>query len=564
MFEEYVANMYTATPSKRREIVQRISGTYGCSVDTVYRHLKKAGWKSGRKKRNDSRCTSVDASALEALAALLRSGVRKNGKHVMEIPTARQILESEGYMFGVSNARLATLLRNQSLDIRAQKAPGPHVRLRSLHPNHVHLVDPSLCLIYYLPRGGQRVIEDDEAYKNKPFLKGKSHLKVWRYVLTDHYSCSVCVKYYQAPGESMETLWDFLLYAWGPKSKPNYLFHGVPRVLYMDKGSANLGGGVKNGLSALRIQQITHTPGNPRAKGQVEKMNHLVEKLFESRLRTEPAGSIDQLNCWAEEWCANYNAGTLEGYDSILHRAGRYRRDIWNDIQPEELRELPAESKDLLLANPVSRRVGGDLRVSYRHPKMGQSASYAVGGFEGIHPGMDVTVQPILMGDEGTILIKWLYRDEEFSSEVDPLPTYQGVGFDVDAPVIGENFKRHPDTVVDTASKRLDAQIGDQERPFSEFNNGLGIRSISNMKSTNAQTHYLPREGKSIELNSAPRLMINPIQAAMRVRRQLGHWNIAWLEEIREMYPNGIPESEVSNLVEHFRGGAYESTGSAG
>ena len=46
-------------------------------------------------------------------------------------------------------------------------APTPHTDMRSLHPNHVHLVDVSTCIQYYLDDGGMKIMRQDEFYKNK-------------------------------------------------------------------------------------------------------------------------------------------------------------------------------------------------------------------------------------------------------------------------------------------------------------------------------------------------------------------------------------------------------------
>jgi hypothetical protein len=135
----------------------------------------------------------------------------------------------------VSNAHLGRLLRQRNLHAAAMKQAAPAVSMKSLHPNHVHQVDPSYCVLYYLPkRGGgaesfiQRIAGDDEFYKNKPqnFERAAS-FRVWRYVLTDHYSGTLMVRYYQSAGESVENLYDFLLWCWSRHQ--NRPFHGVPK-----------------------------------------------------------------------------------------------------------------------------------------------------------------------------------------------------------------------------------------------------------------------------------------------------------------------------------------------
>lgn len=140
----------------------------GWSHQKLHRELKKVGYDTGRKRRADAGTTSQDTASLTALGAAIRLGVRKNGKATMETPNARALLAANGHRFNVSNGRINHLLRERKLDLASQRQASPHVNLRSLHPNHVHMVDPSLCLLFYTPDGKQHMIRDDEAYKNKP------------------------------------------------------------------------------------------------------------------------------------------------------------------------------------------------------------------------------------------------------------------------------------------------------------------------------------------------------------------------------------------------------------
>ena len=553
MMAGYVCRMEAASRGERGRIITEIEQLYGWSRDTVYRRLREAGWSSGRRRRRDASDTAVDADDLDLLAALLKTGIRKNGKVVKDIPTARNELEISGVRFAVTNSRLAALLRDRGIDLKTQKAPTPHVRMRSLHPNHVHQVDPSMCLLYYLPSGGQRLVDDTEVYKNKPFMEGKSHLKIWRYVLTDHYSASVCVRYYQRAGEQAATLWDFLLYAWGEKREREYLFHGVPEILVMDKGSANIGGGISNGLASLRVTPIPHTTGNPRAKGQVEKMNHLVEKFFESRLRTDPVAGLDELNERAAWWCAAYNANDLVGVDSTLRRAGRSRLEIWAGIGSDELRELPGEARSLMAGEPITRRVGGDLAVSYKHPRIGESRPYHLGGLEGVRPGIVVRVQPMLMEDTGVVRVLWMYQGEEFAAEVAP-ELLDDVGQWADGPVWGEGFKANPDTYVDEAAKRLQALIGEDKRPMAAQFGGEGVQGIRGMSRRDDGVRYMPRSGGAIRPEpDVPTVTINPVAAALRLKKRLSGWRREYLDVIRENFPEGVPESGLDELAAALR-----------
>ncbi|MDR1096318.1 MAG: hypothetical protein LBL31_08000 [Spirochaetaceae bacterium] len=118
----------------------------------------------------------------------------------------------------------------------------------------------------------------------------------------------------------------------------------MPELLIWDCGTANIAKATTNALKAFGVKTAPHMPGNPRAKGQVENANNLVECHFESRLRFEPVESIGELNDAAERWCAAYNGNLLDSLDTRLKRAGRIigsRAMLWQKIPREKLRELP-------------------------------------------------------------------------------------------------------------------------------------------------------------------------------------------------------------------------------
>ncbi len=337
MYEDFVLQMQAAkTARERSSVIAEMCRLFGFCEASAYRALRKCGWENGRKKRSDEGLSRISDEDLNIAAALLQNSVRKNGKKTMSVENARSIMIQNGFDVPISARQLSGLLRTRTLSTESTSKPSPHQRMRSEHPNQVHFADPSVALMYFAPNGKQKFLRDDEVYKNKPFLEGRENLKCWRYVLTDHYSGSICVRYYAAAGENSANMYDFLLYAWGKKKDPLYNFHGLPELLIWDCGSANISKPVTNALKALRVETRPHLPGNPRAKGQVENANNIVECQFESLLHLEEVGSMEELNDAAERWCAAFNANKLEHRDTRITRAGRKigsRTMIWNWIK---------------------------------------------------------------------------------------------------------------------------------------------------------------------------------------------------------------------------------------
>jgi len=561
MFQDLVDRFEAAnTNAERRAIREEFERITGRSQHWFYRMLKEQGWESGRKRRRDAGVSTQNAETLKMLAAVVGTAVRENGKATMSVPVARSILVENGIDFSVGDARLRTLLKRHKMDVQSQAGDPPAQYMRTLYPNHVHMVDPSLALVYYLPTGGQIVLHDDEVYKNKPFLSGKEHLKCWRYVLADHYSGSLCVRYYQSAGESSANLWDFLLYAWGMKEDPLYAFHGVPEVLIWDCGSANTSRAITRALDCLRVEVKPHLPGNPRAKGSVENGNNIVECGLESRLRFEPVESVEGLNALAERWCAAYNANRIDGLDCRITRFGQRigsRLSLWQRITADQLRELPdAETCRLLLTiEPVKRKLDGHLSFSYDHPRVGRRF-YQLYGQPGVVIGMEVQVRPILL-ERDLVVATWEHEGGQVSVELRPIELDEA-GFAVEGAVYGREFKRPADTIVERNEKDLKIlAYGTTEPekkavPFADFNEGEGLKAHSFI-STGMDIKPAARIGKQVEISApdviaAHEIIITATEAAKRIgsRARLPE---GYLESLKERYPEGVPASEVGGLV---------------
>jgi hypothetical protein len=224
LYEPYVTMMSGAeSAAARKAVVDEMRRVFGISLAKAYKILADCGWESGRAKRKDAGQSDVPEAYLAALAALVKEGIRKNGKQTLSVEDARVVLEKNGFHCEAGDVRLCQLLREKNMSARDMKVAAPYQRMRTEYPNQVHQVDPSVALLYYTPQG-QKLLGDDEVYKNKPFLEGKEKLKCWRYVLTDHYSGSICVRYYAQAGENVASLYDFCLYAWGKKETRRIAF----------------------------------------------------------------------------------------------------------------------------------------------------------------------------------------------------------------------------------------------------------------------------------------------------------------------------------------------------
>lgn len=564
MYEDFVLQMQSARTAKERgAVIAEMCRLFGFCEVSAYRALRRNGWKSERKKRSDAGSSSISEKDLTTAAALLQNSVRKNGKKTMSIENARSIMLQNGFDIPVSARQLGGLLKARTLSTESTSKPSPHQRMRSEYPNQVHFADPSVALMYFAPNGKQKFLRDDEVYKNKPFLEGRESLKCWRYVLTDHYSGSICVRYYAAAGENSANMYDFLLYAWGKKKDPLYSFHGLPELLIWDCGSANISKPVTNALKALRVETKPHLPGNPRAKGQVENANNIVECQFESLLHLETVGSMEELNDAAERWCAAFNANQLEHRDTRISRAGRKigsRTLLWNRIESGQLRELPDEEicRQIFTTGMQARTVGGDLAVSFVHPKIKAARRYSLSSLPGIMVGMTVNIQPVLAGGEALALVS--YKDlsgEILSFEVKPIE-YNDAGFDIAAPVFGKEYKSQPDTLIERNTKELAAIAagsGNAEVPFAKATDGKGFKTHSLIR-PEANPFIRTQTGKQVEVAAGTvevhDILITPVEMAKRFKARAGFIPDGFIAALKKEFPDGVPSRLVDDLVSEY------------
>lgn len=463
----YAQRLKNAAHGQKQSVIDEACAFFGWNHHKLYRELKRLNlFVTKRKPRADKGSTSQDLEALNKVAALQRAGRRANGKQMMETPNAVSILSQNGYDFK-SVSTVNRLLKVKNMNAKSLHRAEPCQQLKSLHPNHVHQIDPSLCVIYYDPatkdvKRIQNFANEDAFYKNKPeaFTKTKD-LRVWRYVATDHTSGAIYVKYYAAAGESMKLVADFMLWCW-IKQAEREMF-GLPLICLVDKGTANIAKPVSNMCQSVGVQLITHAPRKSRVKGSVENANNIVEKHFESRLLLEPLKSVDEMNEAVLAWQNAYNANKIPNYNAKHTRHKKARIDVWRTIHSaayrQHLRICPPEEicRMMLSYEPVERVVKNDYTISFKHPAAIGSLDYKLAGLHGVLIGEKVKVSPIILGGslDITVFVIDPLTDKEIAHRVEQVE-YDQFGFALDATVIGEGFSRLADDEIALRQKEAD------------------------------------------------------------------------------------------------------------
>lgn len=563
------------TGGARGRAVAAFAALHRRTPQTVHGWLKRhAGRDCGRKTRSDAGSTAMSDATLDFIAGSVKLGVRGGGQRIKPIAVAMNIADASGLEVNLSASRIGALLRQRRLDAQRQGDDARNcIRMRSLHPNHVHQVDPSLCVVYYL-HGRQCVMDEAGFNKNKLEAFARVKMKVWRYVRYDHASGTLDVRYYLAEGENQRTLFDFLHYTWS--RQPGRLSYGMPKMLLWDKGSANGSPGVRRVLDALGVQHEAHATHHAWVKGGVENANRLVEMHFESRLRDEPVDSVEALNASAAAWARDYNANALKYIDSRIVRddgAEHVRDDLWTLISRHDgaLVEMPSrEACAWYMTGQQATRVVRDGRITFAHPASGRSELYLLPPdlARYWHNGQVLPVEPLLLGD-CALRVRFEQPDgKPVTAELKPEREFDAYGRSLSAAVIGQEYRSAPHTAAQIAGKRIaEATYGAgttleqaeqakarNVRPFQHLNGGRGATAHTHLGQGEMPTRLLPApdtqraaELDALRLGAAVRTLTHFDAAHALVARGLA-MSAELVATLKSLHPDGVPDAELDAL----------------
>jgi len=549
---------------KRGAIYDAACAELGMSRATLLRKLKGVSVTDKRKKRADAGRSALSRDEAALISATLREATRKNGKRLYSIADAVETLRSNGFISAgrtdeetgeflpLSEDTISRALRNYGLHPEQLDAPAPSSEMASLHPNHVWEIDASLCTLYYLSNGhkGLQVMDSAKFYKNKPVNIARiASDRVWSYEITDHTSGWIYVEYVMG-AESGENLCSVLINAMQERGGADVL-HGVPKILYLDPGSANTAGMTKNMCRSLGINLIAHKPHNARATGQVEKARDIIERKLEPGLKFQPVNSLEELNALAVKWRSHFNA------TAVHSRHRKTRTDIWLKITADQLLKAPSVEvcRELAVAAPESRKVTSKLRVPFRGIEYDVSAVPGVMVGEKLmitrNPWRTDAAQVVLTGEDGHEM--FFLVDEVKKNEF---------GFAESAAVFGESHKAVADTPAQTAAKEIEQLVTETDnatdaaaaRKAKALPFGGRLDPYKHIDDATLPT-YMPKRGQASEVRG-PRVEQRPlthVEAAKALREKFSANGHTWMPEhyrqLAAQYPEGVPEAALDEVM---------------
>lgn len=560
--------------SKGKAIEQLMAST-GASRSKVYRMLGQVTVRPQRKPRADKGQVALNLQEAQTISAWLMEGLRK--KNTKQLRTVEQALQelryaglvraervdtATGEVLPLSVSAVARALRAYGLHPDQLLRPAPAVAIQSLHPNHVWEIDASLCVLYYLSNAtgaskkasGLQVMDADKFYKNKPkALERIESERVWRYLVVDHYSGALFCHYVMG-AESGHNLVEAFIHAVTPRTVAGQTdpFCGVPFMLYMDPGSANTGALLKNLARRLAVRVDWHAPGNARATGGVEKPQDIWECAFESALRSECIGSLDQLNEAACVYSRFFNA------TRVHTRHGRTRTDMWLTITVEQKRMAPSMDMLRLLAthSPEDRKVepwpGPVVRFAGKVYDVSKVPNVMIG------EKLPITYSPYVQ-DHACVVC--LGSDGNENLVLVPEVQYNEAGFPVKANIFGEGPRQAADTVLQTNRKLVERLAMGAETDEAAAANrkakvpalGGAVRPLDQARNTVLPTP-LPKRGVEVDLHTttaatehAVRLLTH-FEAMQWLARNGCKLDAAGFARLKADHPMGVPEDALEAI----------------
>lgn len=545
-------------------IIKQAAEELCMSYATLYRKLKSVTVKAPRKRRTDAGVFKFAKDEAEQLSGYLMASMRRNNKRLASFQTAAETLRDNGFIQAgrvnpdtgeftpLSASTIARALRGYGLHPDQLMRPTPKQQLRSLHPNHVWQIDPSLCVLYYLPRNRHlQCMPHDEFYKNKPDNAARIvNERVWRYVIVDHTSGAFYVEYVFG-AESGANLSNCFINAM-QKRGPHDPFYGRPSIVMVDPGSANTGAVFKNLCMALGVELLINKPGQPWAKGSVEKHNDIIEREFEQGLSFIDVPSLDALNEAAWQWMRNFNTTRRHS------RTNKTRYEVWQQIRPDQLITVPSAAvlRELAVSAPEERVVDSSLQVSYR------SRQLDVSDVPGVMVGEKVLIVRNAYREDGAQVVVFGMDGRQYFHQVDAIK-YDKFNFNADGPVFGESYKSHKTTLAEKNRERIEALVMEADTP-EEAKAKRKAKTLpfgGKLEPYKRETetplpHWIPKKGTELQLESAE--VVTPLLSHFEIAKRLkpllgGLWNEKAWDWLVAHYPEGAREADLPEIESSIR-----------
>lgn len=267
-----------------------LANDFNVDITRIYAHSRDVRPK--RKRRTDhGTMRAIDPKHFDTLAWYTVND-DYSADHISDVASANGLGD-------VAKSTYNKHLRQQGINRRANKQD---VRLyknfRAPFQNHTHQLDGTVSQQFYIADDFSIQYDDQlrEYYaKKKGLPKGRRVLHLLS--LIDDHSRAIYAEF-TASNHTLSWM-NFLYNAWRLKDDPfSFPFHGIPKLVYTDQDPIVTSHKFQRAMDVLlgsRKNVLTHFPGNPRAKGKVERAFQVMQE-FEKVTKRKKWQSIEEAN----------------------------------------------------------------------------------------------------------------------------------------------------------------------------------------------------------------------------------------------------------------------------
>ena len=300
---------WDALPHRERKtfLEQRAQSVCGCSVDTLYRAIRKI--KNGQRparRADHGRPRVTDAETIREdmmkISAFINGSAVGRSNVCLSVEEAIDFAYDQGYLhqkYAITTAR--RYLNQMGITRKRIVTPVASIEVNVEHSNDVWYVDATPAnQIFLRPKTGT-LKRDGSYYEDRSHAHDRLQRdfldKIWIYCAVDGASRAYYAKAYAGLhlGENALHWIEFLSEVMTAKTNGNPV-HGRPKIIYSDKGSGLTSGDMLRFCTFLEIETQTHLPGNPRAKGKVEARIGAIKRRIETLMALCRFETIEQFN----------------------------------------------------------------------------------------------------------------------------------------------------------------------------------------------------------------------------------------------------------------------------
>ena len=448
--------LFPPRSSERRTIIEEASATYGVSVDTLYRSLRRQGRPVAVRRSDKGIPRKLPRAQMEryceVIAAMKIRTRNQKGRH-LSTTRAIELLEECGMETpdGFVRPRAGLLkrstvnyyLKTWGYDYRSLTRQPPAVRFQAEQSNECWHFDLSPS--------------DLKSLKSPPWIKpGRGNPQLMLYSVVDDRSGACYMEYRCVYGEDAETALRFLFNAMSAKTLEGFPFGGIPKMLYADNGPIAKSRVFQNVMDCLGVKVATHLPKGKdgrrvtaRAKGKVERPFRTVKEAHETLYHFRTPETEEEANRWLHQYLRQYN--------SQPHRGENHSRiEDWLKSLPKTgLQAMCSWERFCTFARePERRKVDGCARVSVE--------------------GVAYEVEPDLAGE--TVVLWWGLFDNELYVEFDERK--YGPYLPADGPIPLHRYRKFKKSLTQKRADRIEALSKGLVLPQSAWNGNRELQFL--------------------------------------------------------------------------------------